>query len=109
MIAAFCTSVLFLISYVTYHAQVGSVRFTKTGAIRTVYFTILVTHVILAIVDRSARPGDALARAVEEVRPAPRDRALDTAPLDVCLGDRGRRLPHALPPVADRSRRPLYN
>ena len=50
MIAAFCTSVLFLISYVTYHAQVGSVRFTKTGAIRTVYFTILLTHVILAIV-----------------------------------------------------------
>jgi uncharacterized membrane protein YozB (DUF420 family) len=50
MIAAFCTSVLFLISYVTYHAQVGSVRFTKPGAIRAVYFTILVTHVILAIV-----------------------------------------------------------
>jgi uncharacterized membrane protein YozB (DUF420 family) len=49
MIAAFCTSVVFLISYVTYHAQVGSVRFTKTGAIRTVYFGILLTHVILAI------------------------------------------------------------
>jgi uncharacterized membrane protein YozB (DUF420 family) len=49
MIAAFCTSVLFLISYVTYHAQVGSVRFTKTGAIRAVYFTILLTHVILAV------------------------------------------------------------
>lgn len=50
MIAAFCTSVLFLISYVAYHAQVGSVRFTKTGPIRAVYFTILLTHVILAIV-----------------------------------------------------------
>lgn len=49
MIAAFCTSALFLISYVTYHAQVGSVRFTKTGAIRTVYFTILLTHVTLAV------------------------------------------------------------
>jgi uncharacterized membrane protein YozB (DUF420 family) len=49
MIAAFCTSVLFLISYVTYHAQVGSVRFTKTGTIRAVYFTILLTHVILAV------------------------------------------------------------
>lgn len=50
MIAAFSVSTLFLISYVTYHAQVGSVRFTKTGPIRTVYFTILLTHVILAIV-----------------------------------------------------------
>jgi uncharacterized membrane protein YozB (DUF420 family) len=49
MIAAFCTSVLFLISYLTYHAQVGSVRFTKSGAIRTVYFTILLTHTILAV------------------------------------------------------------
>jgi len=50
MIAAFCTSVVFLISYLTYHAQVGSVRFTKSGAIRTVYFTILLTHTILAVV-----------------------------------------------------------
>jgi putative membrane protein len=48
MIAAVCTSALFLVSYLTYHAQVGSVRFTKTGAIRTVYFTILLTHTILA-------------------------------------------------------------
>jgi uncharacterized membrane protein YozB (DUF420 family) len=50
MIAACCTSVLFLISYLTYHAQVGSVRFTKPGTIRTVYFTILLTHTILAVV-----------------------------------------------------------
>jgi uncharacterized membrane protein YozB (DUF420 family) len=50
MIAAFCTSVLFLISYLTYHAQVGSVRFTKSGVIRTVYFTILLTHTILAVI-----------------------------------------------------------
>lgn len=50
MIAAFSTSVVFLISYLTYHAHVGSVRFTKPGAIRTVYFTILLTHTILAVV-----------------------------------------------------------
>lgn len=50
MIAACCTSVLFLISYLTYHAQVGSVRFTGQGPIRTVYFTILLTHTILAVV-----------------------------------------------------------
>lgn len=50
MIAAFCTSMLFLISYLTYHAQVGSVRFTRQGPIRTVYLAILLTHTILAVV-----------------------------------------------------------
>lgn len=48
MISAFCTSVLFLISYLTYHAQVGSVHYTHTGALRVVYFTILITHTLLA-------------------------------------------------------------
>lgn len=50
MIAAVCTSALFLVSYLVYHAQVGSVRFTKTGAIRTLYFTVLLTHTVLAAV-----------------------------------------------------------
>ena len=49
MIAAVCTSILFLISYLVYHAQVGSVRFTKQGPIRAVYFTILLTHTVLAV------------------------------------------------------------
>ena len=48
MLAAFAVSTLFLISYLTYHAQVGSVRFTGEGWVRPVYFTILITHVILA-------------------------------------------------------------
>jgi len=48
MIAAVCTSALFLISYLVYHAQVGSVPFTKQGPIRAVYFTILLTHTVLA-------------------------------------------------------------
>jgi uncharacterized membrane protein YozB (DUF420 family) len=48
MIAAVCTSALFLTSYLYYHAHVGSVRFTKAGPIRTVYFTVLLTHTILA-------------------------------------------------------------
>ncbi|HZT37728.1 MAG TPA: DUF420 domain-containing protein [Bryobacteraceae bacterium] len=48
MLAAFCASVLFLISYVVYHAQAGSVRFQKTGAIRTIYLVILFTHTLLA-------------------------------------------------------------
>ena len=48
MIAAFITSSLFLVSYLTYHAQVGSVRFTRYGFVRPFYFTILITHVTLA-------------------------------------------------------------
>lgn len=48
MLAAFAVSTLFLISYLTYHAQVGSVRFTGAGWVRPVYFTILITHIILA-------------------------------------------------------------
>lgn len=48
MLAALITSALFLASYLVYHAQVGSVRFQKTGAIRTVYLTILATHTVLA-------------------------------------------------------------
>lgn len=48
MIAAFTTSSLFLVCYLVYHAQVGSVRFTRTGFVRPVYFTILISHVTLA-------------------------------------------------------------
>jgi uncharacterized membrane protein YozB (DUF420 family) len=48
MIAAFATSSLFLICYVVYHAQVGSVPFTRHGFVRPLYFTILITHVTLA-------------------------------------------------------------
>ena len=48
MLAAFAVSTLFLVSYLTYHFNVGSVKFLKTGPIRTVYFTILISHTILA-------------------------------------------------------------
>jgi len=48
MIAAFATSSLFLICYIVYHAQVGSVRFTRQGFVRPLYFGILITHVTLA-------------------------------------------------------------
>jgi uncharacterized membrane protein YozB (DUF420 family) len=50
MIAAFCVSVLFLISYLVYHSEAGSVRFQRTGTIRTVYLTILATHTVLAAI-----------------------------------------------------------
>lgn len=48
MLTAFGTSVLFLISYVIYHLQVGSVPYTGTGWLRVVYFSILIPHIILA-------------------------------------------------------------
>ena len=50
MIAAFVTSVLFLISYLTYHYHHGSTPFQGQGWVRTVYFVILITHTILAAV-----------------------------------------------------------
>ena len=49
MLAALATSTLFLVSYLAYHFEVGSVRFTGQGAIRTVYFVILVGHTVLAV------------------------------------------------------------
>jgi putative membrane protein len=48
MVAAFATSVLFLISYLIYHAQAGSRPFPGQGSIRGVYFVILITHIVLA-------------------------------------------------------------
>jgi uncharacterized membrane protein YozB (DUF420 family) len=48
MIAAFATSSLFLVCYLVYHAQVGSVRFMREGFVRPLYYTILITHVTLA-------------------------------------------------------------
>lgn len=48
MISAFCVSIAFLICYLIYHAHVGSVPFKKTGALRPLYFTILISHTILA-------------------------------------------------------------
>ena len=48
MIAAFCVSIAFLVCYLIYHAQVGSVRFAGTGALRTTYLSILATHTVLA-------------------------------------------------------------
>lgn len=49
MLAALATSALFLTSYLIYHYNVGSRPFTGTGAIRLVYFAILISHVLLAI------------------------------------------------------------
>ena len=48
MLAALASSGLFLASYLVYHFSVGSVRFQGQGWIRTVYFTVLVSHTVLA-------------------------------------------------------------
>ena len=50
MLSAVTVSALFLVSYLTYHYMVGSVKFEGEGAIRWVYFTILISHIVLAVV-----------------------------------------------------------
>lgn len=51
MLAAAACSALFLVSYLVYHAQVGSRPYPGTGAIRTVYFAVLISHTVLATVN----------------------------------------------------------
>jgi uncharacterized membrane protein YozB (DUF420 family) len=48
MVSAFGVSVLFLLSYLTYHYYAGTTRFSGQGWVRPVYFTILLSHTILA-------------------------------------------------------------
>ena len=50
MLAAFSCSVVFLMSYLGYHFQVGSVKFGGEGPIRTLYLAILMSHTLLAVV-----------------------------------------------------------
>jgi len=50
MVAAGIASGLFLACYLIYHAEAGSVSFTGEGTVKTVYFAILISHVILAMV-----------------------------------------------------------
>jgi len=48
MWSALAVSSAFLVSYLVYHFQVGSVRFQGAGAIRVLYFAILISHTLLA-------------------------------------------------------------
>jgi len=48
MLTAFCTSILFLTSYLVYHAHTGSKHFPGQGPIRLVYFGVLLSHTVLA-------------------------------------------------------------
>ena len=49
MLSAVSCSAIFLVNYVVYHVRHGVIRFTGQGVIRPVYFTILISHTILAI------------------------------------------------------------
>ncbi|MGH7907994.1 MAG: DUF420 domain-containing protein [Candidatus Binataceae bacterium] len=49
MFAAVAVSIAFLVSYLLYHYHAGDVRFMGQGAVRPVYFTILISHIILAV------------------------------------------------------------
>jgi len=48
MLSALLSSALFLVSYLTYHSHVGSVRFQGRGMVRSLYFAILISHTVLA-------------------------------------------------------------
>ncbi|MBI4369920.1 MAG: DUF420 domain-containing protein [Elusimicrobia bacterium] len=48
MSLAFAVSIVFLISYLLYHYQAGSVKFQGIGALRTIYLGILISHTALA-------------------------------------------------------------
>jgi uncharacterized membrane protein YozB (DUF420 family) len=50
MIAAFCVSSVFLASYLVYHYRVGHVAFQGQGWVRPLYFVLLLTHTVLAVV-----------------------------------------------------------
>jgi putative membrane protein len=49
MILALCASALFLVSYVIYHYAHGDTKYLGTGAMRSVYFFVLITHVVLSV------------------------------------------------------------
>ncbi len=51
MTAALILSALFLVSYLVYHYHHGATKFAGTGPVRTVYFTLLTTHTVLAVVN----------------------------------------------------------
>ena len=49
MLSAVAFSTLFLVTYVLHHLQVGSVKFQRQGLVRTIYFAILIPHILLAV------------------------------------------------------------
>ncbi len=50
MLAAFASSALFLVNYIYYHFSHGDTRFTGQGVVRPIYFSVLISHVLLSVV-----------------------------------------------------------
>ena len=50
MVSAFVTAALFLVGYIAYHAVHGDTKYTGQGALRVVYFSVLISHVLLSMV-----------------------------------------------------------
>jgi hypothetical protein len=90
MLAAFAVSSVFLVCYLIYHAQVGSVHYPHTGLIRTVYLTILTTHTITR--DHHAAP-----RSQGRVCPPQSHCPLDFPHLALRQCDRRGGIPDAVP------------
>lgn len=101
MIAAVVCSSLFLVSYIYYHAHAGVIRFQGQGLVRPVYFSILITHTILAaiIVPRDHYASAGLAR---NLRPPSCHCALDLPCVAICFDYRGGDLCPALSPLRGR-------
>ena len=99
MLAACTASALFLISYVIYHLNVGSVPYTGQGGARVFYFAVLISHIILAAVIGPLAIVTLDACAARTVRPPPPHRPLDPAALALRLGHRPHRVRDALPAV----------
>ncbi len=100
MIAAFITSVLFLISYLTYHAaHPGMTRFPDIPIVRTVYLSILLTHTILAALGAFSRHHYAKICVETKMGATPQNRKMDTSDLAVCFHYRCHHLPDALSPL----------
>ena len=99
-IAALVVSLLFLASYLTYHYNHGATRFQGTGLVRPIYFTILTSHTILAIVIVPLVDPHFLSRVSPGLRASPPHRADHAAALALRV-DHGRdRLSYALPDLS---------
>jgi hypothetical protein len=93
-------SILFLASYLTYHYNHGTTRFQGTGLARPIYFTILTSHTILAIVIVPLVALTLLPRATPGLRAPPSHRTDHTAALALRVDHRRDRLSYALPDLS---------
>ena len=96
-VAAIITSTLFLISYLTYHYYHGDTRFLGQGIVRPFYFTVLIAHVILAIVIVPFGCNHCVPGGPWRLHQAQQTNcALDASALAVCVSHRRDRILHAL-------------